>query len=131
MLVPYTAYRETHIRHHAYLNKPNDWELWPYSDPQAPRWFRKIFVWCDLLLGFATAPIVYGRIYFHKDSPLKPEQRRAIRWEYFGMACFWAAILGVVAYYNRLGVRSCSCGSFPIRWLDSSRMAASSPSTSA
>jgi fatty acid desaturase len=100
MLVPYTAYRETHIRHHAYLNKPSDWELWPYSDPKAPRWFRKVFVWCDLFLGFATAPIVYGRIYFSPSSPLKAEQRRAIRWEYFGMACFWAAVLGVVAYYN-------------------------------
>jgi fatty acid desaturase len=100
MFVPYTAYRETHIRHHAYLNKPNDWELWPYSDPQAPRWFRRIFAWCDLFLGALTAPIVYGRIYFHKNSPLKAEQRSAIRWEYFGMACFWAIILGVVAYYQ-------------------------------
>jgi fatty acid desaturase len=103
MVVPYTAYRETHIRHHAYLNKPNDWELWPYSDPKAPRWFRKVFAWCDLLLGFATASIVYGRIYFHKDSPLKPDQRRAIRWEYFTTACFWAIVLGVVAYYNAWG----------------------------
>lgn len=101
MFVPYTAYRETHIRHHAYLNKPNDWELWPYSDPNAPRWFRKIFAWCDLFLGVLTAPIVYGRIYFHKDSPLKPEQRRAIRREYVGMACFWAIVLGIVAYYDR------------------------------
>ena len=100
MFVPYTAYRETHIRHHAYLNKPNDWELWPYSDPLAPRWFRKIFVWCDLFLGVLTAPIVYGRIYFHPDSPLKAEQRRAIRWEYVGMAIFWGSILGVVAYYH-------------------------------
>jgi fatty acid desaturase len=100
MFVPYTAYRETHIRHHAYLNKPSDWELWPYSDPRAPRWFRKIFVWCDLFLGFATAPIVYGRIYFSPQSPLKEEQRRAIRGEYFGMACFWAVVLGIVAYYH-------------------------------
>jgi fatty acid desaturase len=101
MFVPYTAYRETHIRHHAYLNKPNDWELWPYSDPKAPRWFRKIFVWCDLLLGVATAPIVYGRIFFHSDSPLKPEARKAIRWEYAGMILFWGLVLGVVAYYDR------------------------------
>ena len=34
MFTPYTAYREVHIRHHAYLNTPRDWELWPYSDPQ-------------------------------------------------------------------------------------------------
>src|SRR4051794_3444041 len=33
LFVPYTAYRETHIRHHAVLNTPGDWELWPYADP--------------------------------------------------------------------------------------------------
>lgn len=100
MLVPYTAYRETHIRHHAYLNKPSDWELWPYSDPDSPLWFRRVFVWLDLLAGVFTAPVVYARIFFHRDSPLKPDQRRAVRWEYVGMALFWAAILGYVAYRN-------------------------------
>ena len=30
IVVPYNVYRESHIRHHAYLNKPHDWELWPY-----------------------------------------------------------------------------------------------------
>src|SRR5438874_13031246 len=33
MFVSYSVYRETHIRHHAYMNRPNDWELWPYSNP--------------------------------------------------------------------------------------------------
>lgn len=100
MLVPYTAYRETHIRHHAYLNKPTDWELWPYSDPNASLAFRRVFVWLDLLLGAFTAPVVYARIFFHPDSPLKPDQKQAVRWEYVGMACFWGAVLGVVAYYH-------------------------------
>lgn len=100
MFVPYTAYRETHIRHHAYMNKPNDWELWPYSDPHASAGFRRAFVWLDLLLGVVAAPIVYGRIYFHPDSPLKPEQRRAVRNEYLGMVAFWGAILALTAYYD-------------------------------
>lgn len=101
MLVPYTAYREVHIRHHAYLNKPTDWELWPYSDPNASRGFRRVFVWIDLLFGVLTAPVIYGRIYFHPDSPLKPAERRAVRGEYLGMAAFWAAVLGVVAWLGR------------------------------
>jgi fatty acid desaturase len=101
MFVPYTAYRETHIRHHAYLNKPNDWELWPYADPNSPRWFRHVFVWFDLLAGVVAAPILYGRIYFHPNSPLRTEQCRAVRWEYFGMVCFWAAICAVVGYYGK------------------------------
>src|SRR5262249_32813932 len=54
VFTPYTVYRESHIRHHAYLNRPGDWELWPYSDPAAWRAFRIVFAWCDLLFGFIT-----------------------------------------------------------------------------
>lgn len=104
MFVPYTAYRETHIRHHAYLNKPNDWELWPYSDPKSPMWFRRLFVWFDLLAGAVAAPIIYARIFFHADSPLRAEQRWAVRREYLGMTIFWGTIFAVAAYYNRVGM---------------------------
>ena len=58
--VPYSIYRESHIRHHAYLNKPYDWELWPYSDPKASLWFRRVFVWFDLFLGMLGAMATYG-----------------------------------------------------------------------
>lgn len=102
MFVPYTAYREAHIRHHAYMNKPNDWELWPYADPKASKRFRRAFVWLDVFAGAVAAPFVYGRIYFHPDSPLKPEQRRAVRWEYAGMICFWVAIFALATYYQVL-----------------------------
>jgi fatty acid desaturase len=101
MFVPYTAYRETHIRHHAYLNKPSDWELWPYADPGAPKWFRRAFVWFDLLAGSIAAPIIYARIYFHPESPLRETERRAVRWEYFGMVCFWGVVLALVGYYGK------------------------------
>lgn len=101
MFVPYTAYRETHIRHHAYLNKPTDWELWPYSDPNSSLWFRRVFVWLDLIFGFVTAPYIYGRIYFHRNSPLRPAaMRRAIRWEYVLCTVFWGSVLTLVAWYG-------------------------------
>jgi fatty acid desaturase len=97
MGVPYTVYRESHIRHHAYLNQPGDWELWPYSDPGVPLWFRRAFVWLDLLAGAVVAPVVYGRIFFHRDSPLKaPALRRTVAREYVGCAAFWGAILAGV-----------------------------------
>lgn len=93
MFTPYTVYRETHIRHHAYLNKPSDWELWPYSDPTKSRWFRRIFSRFDLLAGAITAPIIYGRIYFHSQSPITcPKVRREIRNEYIAavlIGLFW------------------------------------------
>ncbi|MFQ5730357.1 MAG: fatty acid desaturase family protein [Planctomycetaceae bacterium] len=102
MWVPYTTYRESHIRHHAYLNKPTDWELWPYCDPDVPLWFRRVFVWVDLLLGFVTAPAIYGRTFFHRNSPIRSKQlRRKIVWEYVGIAVGWGTIIGFVAWYDK------------------------------
>jgi fatty acid desaturase len=99
ILVPYTTYRESHIRHHAYLNKPSDWELWPYSDPNTSLWFRRIFCWLEFPLGFLTTPFAYGRLYFHKQGPLTdPKIRRTIGFEYLAMAATWTTLLGVVAW---------------------------------
>lgn len=92
MVLPYTIYRESHIRHHAYLNKPHDWELWPYSDPNASLGFRRVFVWFDFLLGFIAAPFTFGRLFWHKDSPLTdPKLRRTIWLEYALCVAFWGA----------------------------------------
>ncbi len=101
MFTPYGTYRESHIRHHAYLNKPTDFELWPYSDPAAPLWFRRCFVWLDLLLGFIVSPLVYGRTFLSKTSPIRrPELRRTIAWEYVLIFVFWSAVIGIVAWQN-------------------------------
>jgi fatty acid desaturase len=96
ILIPATAYRESHVRHHAYLNKPVDWELWPYSDPQRSRLFRIVFAWIDLFAGFLTSPLIYGRIYWHRHSPLPPKSRTAIAWEYLGILVFWGAALAII-----------------------------------
>lgn len=101
MFTSYNVYRESHIRHHAYLNRPTDWELWPYSDPKKSLRFRRIFVWFDLLLGSITSPIIYGRMYVHKDSPIKdPKTRRAIRNEYLFIALFWSIAWFEVWYFG-------------------------------
>jgi fatty acid desaturase len=101
MFAPYSVYRESHIRHHAYLNKPTDYELWPYSDPNTSVWFRRVFVWFDLVFGFVMSPFVYGRTYFHKDSPIRsPSLRRTIAYEYVGCVVFWGSVLGLVAWYG-------------------------------
>lgn len=99
MFTPYTVYRESHIRHHAYLNTPRDWELWPYTDPDASLAFRRAFVWFDLLCGVIAGPLIYGRLYFSKKSPIKsPEVRRTIAWEYVGIVAVWAAIWGFTTW---------------------------------
>ncbi|AMV16920.1 fatty acid desaturase family protein [Planctomyces sp. SH-PL14] len=101
IVTPATAYRETHVRHHAYLNRPVDWELWPYSDPNCSRGFRRLFAWFDILAGLATSPLVYGRIYWSRQSPLSPEVRRQITFEYLASLVFWGAVIAGVAYYGQ------------------------------
>lgn len=99
-ITPYTAYRESHIRHHAYLNKPCDWELWPYSDPHASLGFRRAFVWVDILLGLLTSPYIYVRIFFARNSPIPSDSRRAIIWELAAIVVFWGGVVGLVAWHN-------------------------------
>ena len=96
--IPYTAYRETHRRHHAYLNTTGDYELWPYSDPRISLAFRRLFVWVDLAGGVITAPFIYGRIYWTGDRRLSPEVRRMITFEYLLMAIVWTAGLGLLVF---------------------------------
>ena len=99
LLTPFTIYRQSHIRHHSKMNSPEDWELWPYVDPQTTPRFRRLFVVFDILLGLVVGPWTYARIFFHKDSPLtEPRIRRQIRLEYAIMIVFWAALLTLVAW---------------------------------
>ena len=90
--IPYSAYRETHIRHHAYLNTAKDFELWPYSKPGASLAFRRAFVVFDVLGAVLANPIVYGRIYFKRNSPLSVQARTTITGEYIAMAAFWGTV---------------------------------------
>lgn len=99
MFTPYHVYREVHIRHHAYLNRPQDWELWPYSDPHASLAFRRFFAWFDLVCGVVAGPMIYGRMFFHPASPIKsPELRRTIRHEYLAVVVAWSAIWAFVTW---------------------------------
>ena len=101
MFVPYTAYRQSHISHHAYMNQPADWELWPYCDPQVPLWFRRIFCWAEIPFGFLTSPFVYGRVYYASNSPIRGTATHAkIGREYLVIALVWNVLLGVTAHFS-------------------------------
>jgi len=96
---PYTVYREAHVRHHAYVNRPYDWELWPYSSPACSRAFRRAFVIFDIAFGFIASPVIYSRIFFHPDSPLKSRAiRRTIWLEYGAIVLFWSLVFARLAY---------------------------------
>jgi len=113
--IPYTVYQETHRRHHAYLNTASDYELWPYSDPTTSIGFRRFFVWIDLLLGIITAPWIYGRIYFFRDSRLGAETRKKITSEYIVMAVFWGILVGGTVWY--LNSQRYDWSQFRLVWL--------------
>lgn len=103
VLVPYNVYREVHMRHHAYLNTPLDWELWPYSDPAASLRFRRCFVWFDLCCGAIATPVIWGRICFSAKSPSSAANRRAMRIEYLTAAVFWFATIGICVWLHQTG----------------------------
>ncbi|MFQ5412340.1 MAG: fatty acid desaturase family protein [Phycisphaerae bacterium] len=99
LMVPFTVYRQVHIRHHNRMNLPEDWELWPYCDPKKSLRFRRVFLFLDIFFGLWVGPVIYGRIFFVKHSPLSdPTMRRRIVWEYVLIVAFWGSLLAVVAY---------------------------------
>jgi len=100
IFIPYTAFRETHRWHHAYLNTGDDYELWPYSDPKRSLAFRRMFVWLDLFGGVVTAPVIYTRIYLVREPRLKPEARQAIFRELVAMGVFWLLFLAGLATWG-------------------------------
>ncbi len=101
LLVPFSVYRQVHSRHHARMNTPEDWELWPYDDPQKSLAFRRVFAVLDVLLGAWVDPWIYGRIYWVRHSPLRePGLRRRIAFEYALIVVFWGGLLTLVATFG-------------------------------
>lgn len=101
--IPYTVYREVHMRHHAYLNTPLDWEMWPYSDPNASLTFRRVFVWFDIVFSIVATPVIWGRICFAPNSPVSPKIRRKMKWEYLGVFLFWGSVITVCWWIHHTG----------------------------
>lgn len=98
LFIPYTLYRATHLIHHSSLATPRDFELWPYSKPQTSYVFRWAFAIFDFVLGILSAPIIYGRIMFVRDSPLSAEERRSALWEYLASSVFWTGTIGLIVW---------------------------------
>jgi len=102
--IPYSVCREVHMRHHAYLNTPLDWEMWPYTDPAASLRFRRVFVWFDILFAWIITPCIWGRICFSKSSPVSPQVRREMKREYLVMAIIWVAMISTCVYVHIHGI---------------------------
>lgn len=61
ILVPITAYRRAHARHHAQLASVDDPELYPFVIPGTSRLFRVSCAIAEIALGYVYTPILFFR----------------------------------------------------------------------
>ena len=101
LLIPHSVYREVHMRHHAYLNTPLDWEMWPYCDPRLSTGFRRTFIIFDILLAVFVTPIIWGRICFSKFSPISGDIKKTMKREYAACAIFWFSVVSCCVWLHK------------------------------
>lgn len=96
--VPLAAYRVVHHTHHAHLGSNRDGELWPFTDPAAPRWLRLLVLAAGLVAGPAVTPLLFLR------GALVPRVnarvRRRMVAEYVLLVAAWSAALTAVAVFG-------------------------------
>jgi fatty acid desaturase len=99
ILVPLSVYRFVHGQHHAYIGTEHDLELWPFVDPQVPRWKRIAAAVGELVFGFFYTPIVFlhGVLVARR---IPPAQLRRIVWEYVLCVVVWTIVAVVLTRYG-------------------------------
>jgi fatty acid desaturase len=92
ILTPLSAYRWVHNQHHIYLGTQRDCELWPFVDPQAPRWRRMLAAAGELLFGYFYTPAIFLRgVLVAERLPRATARRLAV--EYALCISFWIVLL--------------------------------------
>jgi fatty acid desaturase len=103
-------FRVVHHAHHAYLTTPRDEELWPFVDPRAPRWFRRLAAALELTLGLLYTPALFLRAFLRPGSTIQDRRLRRRIWRELLLAVLvWAGILTAV---TRLGLWELFLGLF-------------------
>jgi len=97
----FTLYRAAHQTHHMHLATARDEELWPFVDPQSPRWVRRLVAAIELNAGLFFTPFLFWRMFFRSDSVIRSRKVRQRIWVEFALIIgFWAATLAVIAHWN-------------------------------
>ncbi len=99
-LIPLSVYRHAHHLHHAHLGRPQDPELWPYNQTDAPRVVRIVFAWSELLLGWIVTPALYSSHSVRTWNEIRPATRRRLTLDWVLMAVFWGALVTVVSVFH-------------------------------
>ncbi|HEY2712950.1 MAG TPA: fatty acid desaturase [Chthoniobacterales bacterium] len=94
----FSLYRVVHQAHHAYLASERDCELWPFSNPEIPRWRRCLAAFCELNFGLFYTPFVFLRVFLSSSSSVRNERVRRRVWAELGLVLVvWSVIFAVTA----------------------------------
>ncbi len=98
-----SLYRAAHHWHHAYIGDRRDEEVWPFNDPAAPRWKRRLAAFLELTCGLAYTPLLFLRSFLRRDTAIRDRAVRRLIWvELAGLAAFWAAVVAACAWFEVL-----------------------------
>lgn len=95
IFVPLSVYRFVHGQHHAYIGTASDLELWPFVNPEVPRWQRILAAVGELVFGFFYTPVVFlhGVLTARR---IPAAQRRRIILEYAVCVVVWGALIALL-----------------------------------
>ncbi len=97
----FTLYRAAHQTHHMHLASERDEELWPFVDPQTPRWARVLAAALELTLGLVFTPLVFLRAFLRCGSPIRAARVRRRIWQEFAfIVAIWTLLLAVVSCFG-------------------------------
>jgi len=97
----FSLYRAAHQLHHMHLATERDEELWPFVQPEAPRWTRILAAFLELTGGLVFLPLLFLRIFLRTGSPIRSKKvRRRIWAELMLMFVVWIGIVSAVAYWH-------------------------------
>jgi fatty acid desaturase len=96
-----SLFRAVHHTHHAYLATEKDEQLWPFVNPRAPRWARRVAAACELSLGMLYDLVEFWRAFLRPGSPVQNPKVRGRVWAELGLTVgFWTLVLTAVAWWG-------------------------------
>lgn len=96
-----SLYRHVHRTHHAHLGTERDEELWPFVNPRAPRWARRLAAALELTAGLVYTPLLFLRAFVRRGTTARaPALRRRIGAELALIVAFWSGALTLVANWG-------------------------------
>lgn len=97
----FTLYRMLHQSHHVHFATKRDVELWPFNDPEAPLWKRRLVAFIELNFGLVFTPFLFWRAFFVSDTEIRnPKIRRRIWVEMALIVVFWSVMFTLVIHYQ-------------------------------